>query len=121
MIHHEHVFHRDIKPENILLEGDTPKIADLGIARMLDANELASTGIGSLPYMSPEILGKEGASFPSDLWSLGVTLYEMVTGRLPFDGTLGELADMIRRTEPLAACKVCPDVPAGLSEIIAAR
>src|SRR6185295_17677035 len=53
VIHREHVFHRDIKPENILMDGKTPKIADLGISRMLGTNELASTTTGTLYYMSP--------------------------------------------------------------------
>jgi serine/threonine protein kinase len=85
-IHQEHVFHRDIKPENILMSGHPPKVTDFGISRMLDANELASTTSGTIFYMSPEILGPEGASFTSDIWSVGATLYEMVTGKLPFWG-----------------------------------
>ena len=55
VIHRERVFHRDIKPENILMCGDTPKIADLGISRMLASNELASSTAGTIYYMSPEI------------------------------------------------------------------
>lgn len=121
VIHSEHIFHRDIKPENILMEGRTPKIADLGIARILDSDELASTTTGTIYYMSPEILSEEGASFTSDIWSLAVTLYEMVTGKLPFGGpgkALGTMADLIRRIDPTPACELCPDVPRALSEII---
>jgi serine/threonine protein kinase len=79
VIHQEHIFHRDIKPENILMDDKIPKVADMGIARMLESNELASSTTGTLYYMSPEILGEAGADFRSDLWSVGVTLYEMVT------------------------------------------
>jgi serine/threonine-protein kinase len=121
IIHQEHVFHRDIKPENILMEAGTPKIADLGIARMLQTNELASTTTGTLYYMSPEILGEEGADFRSDIWSVGVTLYEMVTGKLPFGGEntpIGIMTDLIRRSEPVPACEVSKNVPRKLSEII---
>src|SRR5262249_26836995 len=84
LIHAEHVFHRDLKPDNILMDQETPKLSDLGLSRLLDSNELAHTTSGTLYYMSPELLGEEGASLNSDIWSVGVTLYEMLTGRLPF-------------------------------------
>lgn len=121
VIHRERVFHRDIKPENILMAGGEPKIADLGIARMLNSNELASSTVGTIYYMSPEILSTEGASFPSDIWSLGVTLYEMVTGKLPFGSLttpLGTMADLIRGGEFVPACETCDQVPPALSRII---
>jgi len=100
VIHQEHVFHRDIKPENILVAEDIPKIADLGLARMLAPNELASSAAGTIHYMSPETFGEEGASFTSDLWSLGVMLYEMLTAKLPFgrlNTPIGTMVDLIRR------------------------
>lgn len=121
-IHQENIFHRDIKPENILMDGGTPKVADMGISRMLEANELALTVWGTKYYVSPEILGSTGADFRSDLWSTGVTLYEMVTGKLPFGDTCtpnGTMADLIRHAEPEAACEVNPVIPRALSDIIA--
>ena len=121
VIHQEHFFHRDIKPENILMDGSTPKIADLGISRMLLAQELASTTTGTLYYMSPEILGEKGASFNSDIWSVGVTLYEMVTGKLPFgskETPLGTMTQLIQSKPHAPACEVCGEVPQALSGII---
>ncbi|MDF2627225.1 MAG: Serine/threonine protein kinase [Symbiobacteriaceae bacterium] len=120
-IHSEHVVHRDIKPENILMNGQTPKIADLGIARMLANNELAATVTGTIYYMSPEVLCSAGASFPADIWSMGVMFYEMLTGKLPF-GTLetpiGTMADLIRRGDYPPIPTLRPDVPRPLVEIV---
>ena len=126
-IHNEHVFHRDIKPENILMDGNTPKIADLGISRLLDSNELASTTTGTIYYMSPEILLTEGATFTSDIWSLGVMLYEMATGKLPFGGSqkfgggdmpMGKVLLEIRRAEPTPPCQLRPEISKPLNEFI---
>lgn len=121
VIHREHLFHRDIKPENILMAGGTPKIADLGLSRILDANELVSSNRCTLYYGSPELLSEEGASFPSDIWSLGVMLYEMVTGRLPF-GTFATpirpMVELICSGEHTPACEVQEEVPKPLSDIV---
>jgi serine/threonine-protein kinase len=120
LIHQEHILHRDIKPENILMSGDVPKIADLGISRMLGSGELASTTTGTIYYMSPEILDGT-ASYPSDIWSVGVTLYEMVTGRLPFGDNQtpqGTLTDLIRRSEAVPPADLNPDVPSTLNDVI---
>lgn len=88
VIHKYSIVHRDIKPENILMDGNTPKISDLGIGRMLKSNELASTSVGTIFYLSPEMLFEKGrgtgASFNTDVWSFGVTFYEMLCGCFPF-------------------------------------
>lgn len=80
------VFHRDIKPENILVRrrDGLVKIADFGIAVALEGSGQASTTAGTLPYMAPELLEGSGADYRADIYSLGVTLYEMLSGRLPY-------------------------------------
>lgn len=125
ILHKEQIFHRDIKPENILLDDDTPMIADLGISRMLDSGEIAITTAGTPYYMSPEIW-RGGASFSSDIWSLGVTFYEMVTGQLPFGGRIadggempiGRVLDEICRAEPIPPNELRPDLPQFLNDLI---
>lgn len=87
--HDRSVVHRDIKPSNIIIgESGTVKVLDFGIAKMLDSNSnLTRTGtkMGSISYMSPEqVLGKE-LDLKTDIYSLGVTLFEMLSGKLPFD------------------------------------
>jgi tetratricopeptide (TPR) repeat protein len=121
MIHAEHFFHRDIKPENILLDGEIPKIADLGISKLLGTNQMTSSGSCTFFYASPELLQKQGSSFPADVWATGVMLYEMVTGRLPFgedDIPPGALIDIIQNHALVSAHDVCPEVPRWLSEVL---
>jgi tRNA A-37 threonylcarbamoyl transferase component Bud32 len=82
------VVHRDIKPRNILLaDSDHVKVADFGIARAVEATTISQTGdiLGSAKYMSPEQATGEQVGPASDLYSLGVVLYEMLTGRMPFE------------------------------------
>ncbi len=85
--HDKNIVHRDIKPENVILTKDgKPKIMDFGIAKLKSSSGLTKTGtsLGTLSYMSPEQAQGDAADHRSDIWSLGVVLYEMLTADLPF-------------------------------------
>lgn len=82
--HSKNLLHRDLRPSNVLLAQDgTAKVVDFSISRLLERDPYASTRIGSPPYMAPEHF-QGRATFASDLYSIGVMMYEMVTGVLPF-------------------------------------
>lgn len=85
-MHGEKVHHRDIKPKNILIHKGHAKVADFGLARMIESQRLTVTGSGTAPYMAPEIW-KRQVSNSSDLYSLAVSYVELRIGRLPFAGT----------------------------------
>ena len=87
--HDSYIIHRDIKPQNIMiLEDGTVKITDFGIAMALNSNELTQTNsvMGSVHYLPPEQANGNGATIKSDIYSLGILMYELLTGTLPFKG-----------------------------------
>ena len=112
--HERGIVHRDVKPANILIRGDgVAKLADFGIARM-ESSEITRTGqsMGSPAYMSPEQALGRAVDARSDIFSLGVVLYEMLTGRKPFDGdTLAVICFKIVSTDPISPSKVNPATP----------
>lgn len=87
------ILHRDLKPQNILLTNEyNIKITDFGFAKQIEKNSLITTLCGSPMYMAPEIINKQDYDIKSDLWSVGIILYEMVYGHVPFNvGTFVEL------------------------------
>lgn len=103
---HSHgVIHRDIKPSNILMSRDDwPLLADFGIAKMLDdSQQLTPVGqvIGTASYMAPEVTQSHSVDARSDIYSIGIVLYEMMTGRVPFDGASAIGVLMKHVNEPL--------------------
>ena len=118
-VHNARIFHRDIKPENILINSKWElKITDFGISIMLGSIEIASTGAGTLYYMAKEVLDGKG-SFYSDIYSLGVTMYEMLTGYVPFySENYGTIVDDIRKKEPMPPMDINSKVDERLNDII---
>ncbi|MFA7662155.1 MAG: protein kinase, partial [Anaerovoracaceae bacterium] len=90
LAHKNHIIHRDVKPQNILITEDgVPKLADFGIAKAVNASTLVGatgTVMGSVHYFSPEQARGGYVDEKSDIYSLGIVLYELLTGRVPFDG-----------------------------------
>ena len=121
--HRQNVVHRDIKPANIMyeLDSDTVKVTDFGIARITDASK-TKTGLvlGTPSFMSPEQIAGKKVDGRSDLYSLGVTLYQMLTGVLPFRGdSMAELMYKIANEEAPDIRIVRPGLPQRLGEIVA--
>ena len=120
--HARNIVHRDIKPSNIMVQqGERAKIMDFGIARMQESDVKTQTGmiLGSPKYMSPEQVNGAVLDARSDLFSLAVILYEMVTGAPPFGGAdLGQLMFNIVSTEPPVPSQSNPGVPKMLDLLI---
>lgn len=120
--HQQHVIHRDVKPANIMYEPETElvKVTDFGIARITDASK-TKTGmvLGTPNFMSPEQLSGKKLDGRSDLFSLGTTMYQLVTGALPFDGdSMANLMYNISQEPPKEVRALNPSIPITLANII---
>ena len=118
--HNKHIVHRDIKPQNIMIstEGKV-KVMDFGIARAATSNTIHSDVMGSVHYSSPEQARNGFIDGKSDIYSLGIVMYEMVTGRVPFDGdTTVSIAIQHLQEEMVPPSAYAPDLPISLEKII---
>lgn len=131
--HQAHIVHRDIKPENIMVRTDGyVKVLDFGLAKLAEPKAGDTTAptlpkvetgpgvvMGTLSYMSPEQARGLAADARTDIWSLGVVLYEMVAGRQPFEGeTASDVMALILQKEPLPLVHYSPEIPAELERIV---
>ena len=120
--HHLQILHRDIKPANILLAEDgTPRLTDFGLARMGEMPRLTETGtiLGTLSYLSPEVFEGRAVNERSDIWSFGVVLFEMLAGRLPFNGDTAFDLMWAVKTHPLPMLEnLRGGVPPALASLI---
>ena len=118
--HHQGIVHRDVKPQNIIISTDGKvKLSDFGIAKATNSNTVTANVMGSVHYSSPEQVRGGASDARSDIYSLGVTMYEMVTGRVPFDGdTTVSIAIKHLQEEMIPPSRYTPDLPYSLEQII---
>ena len=118
--HNNHIIHRDIKPQNIMISRDGKvKVMDFGIAKAATSNTITSNVMGSVHYTSPEQARGGFSDEKSDIYSLGCTLFEMVTGHVPFDGeTTVAIAIKHIQDEMPSPREYVPEIPVCVEKII---
>ena len=118
--HEHHTIHRDIKPQNIILANNgTLKVTDFGIAKAASSSTTTTNAMGSVHYISPEQARGGFSDERSDIYSLGITLYEMLTGHVPFEGENNvAIALMHIQSEMVSPREYYPDIPTSLEKII---
>ena len=118
--HNNHIIHRDIKPQNIIISKDGKvKVTDFGIAKAATSNTITSNVMGSVHYTSPEQARGGYSDEKSDIYSLGVTLFEMLTGRVPFNGeTTVAIAIKHIQEEMPSPKEFVPEIPASVESIV---
>ncbi len=120
--HDSYIIHRDIKPQNIMiLENGLVKITDFGIAMAMNSTQLTQTNsvMGSVHYLPPEQASGKGATLQSDIYSIGILFYELLTGKLPFKGDNAVEIALKHLKEPLPSVREeDPDIPQSVENII---
>ena len=120
--HDSYIIHRDIKPQNIMiLENGLVKITDFGIAMAMNATQLTQTNsvMGSVHYLPPEQANGKGASLQSDIYSMGILMYELLTGKLPYRGENAVEIALKHLKEPLPSIREeIPNIPNSIENII---
>ena len=120
--HSQGIIHRDIKPSNLIVGRDgVVKIVDFGLAKLTNDPTITSPGmmVGTLAYMSPEQARGEAIDRSADIWALGVLLYQLVTGLLPFDGVSGHaIVSAILTSTPVPITDLLPGIPKNLEQVV---
>ncbi len=118
--HSNHIIHRDIKPQNIIISKDGKvKVTDFGIAKAATSNTITSNVMGSVHYTSPEQARGGYSDEKSDIYSLGITMFEMLTGRVPFNGeTTVAIAIKHIQEEMTSPREFVPEIPASVESIV---
>ena len=118
--HEQHIIHRDIKPQNMIISRDGKvKVADFGIARAVSTQTMNATAVGSVHYISPEQAKGGYCDERSDIYSFGITMYEMVTGKVPFEGDNTITVALAHLEEPVTPPRMyVPEVSQALEQII---
>lgn len=120
--HDSYIIHRDIKPQNIMiLDNGLVKLTDFGIALAMNSTQLTQTNsvMGSVYYLPPEGASGKGATLQSDIYSLGILMYELLTGKLPFRGETAVEIALKQLKEPMPSIrKEIPDIPQSIENII---
>lgn len=118
--HNKHIIHRDIKPQNIMISKDGKvKVTDFGIAKAVTSNTITSNVMGSVHYTSPEQARGGYSDEKSDIYSLGITMFEMLTGRVPFNGDTTVAIAIKHIQEPMPSPReYIPEIPISVEQIV---
>lgn len=118
--HQNRIIHRDVKPQNIIMSRDGKvKVTDFGIAKVADSTTVTNTAAGSVHYISPEQARGGYSDAKSDIYSLGITMYEMLTGRIPFDGESNVAVALLHiQGEMIPPRQIDPAIPRSYEKII---